>query len=88
MPKREAGDGQKVVFALYVLQFRRFRRSGKLIEKGIPNIIQNEPQMEAFGDLVFFINILVGFRKHVFFLACFDRQEVGLKSAKMRFWAA
>ena len=34
-------NSKKVVFALYVLQITRFRRSGKLIEKVMPKVIQN-----------------------------------------------
>ena len=37
MPKWETRNCNKEVFALYVLQFKRFRWSGKLIENGSPN---------------------------------------------------
>ena len=49
MPKWEAWNGKNNVSALYFFQIRRFRRSGKLIEKGMPKVIQNEIKIEPWA---------------------------------------
>ena len=49
MPKWDAWNCKKEAFALYVLQIRTFRRSGNLVEKVMPKVIQNDIKIEPWA---------------------------------------
>ena len=59
MPKWEAWKSKKDVFALYVLQFKRFRWSEKSIENGGPNYINKSSKLKPWASKVAFVEIFV-----------------------------
>ena len=47
MPKLEARYGTRLRFALYMLQVMKVRRSGKVMEKAMPKVINIDLTIEA-----------------------------------------
>ena len=66
MPKWAAWNETKEIFALYSLQIRRFRRSRKLIERGVPKVIQNKLKWKPLATSGSIFEILAGFRNKTF----------------------
>ena len=63
MPKWEACNGLKEVFAFYMLQFKRFTRSRYLMESGGPKSFQHLPKLKLLRPSGGFLVILGRFFK-------------------------
>ena len=89
MPKWEAWNCKKEVFALYLLQIKRFRWSEKLIENWGPNGIKKASKLKPLASSkVWVFEILMDFGKLVFYYIFLGRQQAGPPNLKIRFWAA
>ena len=75
MLKWEAWNCKKEVFALYLLQITRFRRSGKLIEKVMPKVIQNFSKIWLWVRRGPTFEILGGFDRGPIFDDCLSGQK-------------
>ena len=73
----EAWNGKQKVFALHLLQIKRFRRPGKLIENGSPNCIKKVSKLKPLASKVRFFEILM-------FLGARKRRT---QKITHRFWA-
>ena len=88
MPKWETWNVQKQVFALHVLQIKRFRRSGKFIENEDPNCITKASKLKPLASKVWIFEILMDFGKLVFFMSFGLPQMRANKSNKSDFGRA
>ena len=86
MPKWEACHGKKEGFALYLLQIKRFRRSGKIIGNGSPNGIKKASKLKPLASNVKKIEILMDFGK-LGFLIFFGLAKIRPQNTKIRFLA-
>ena len=59
---------KKQFFASYLLQIKRFRRSGKLIENESPNGIKKILQLKPLASKVWFFEISMDFGQLIFFM--------------------
>ena len=69
---------RKHSFALYILQNRRFRRSGELIEKTTRNVINLELKNKPWALQGLILELLDGFQKYY----VFDEFVLGPKSTE------